>query len=107
MPSSGGQTCARSEEHTSELQSHDNLVCRLLLEKKRYNNAHLSSTDCLVEPAAASTSQVRAAASLRDGRVDGGRRVWWSVVVICVFFFLQTAPPPKLSLFPHRPPSPS
>src|SRR3954465_5302110 len=25
---------ARSEEHTSELQSHDNLVCRLLLEKK-------------------------------------------------------------------------
>src|SRR3954462_12605650 len=33
MPSSGFQTCARSEEHTSELQSHDNLVCRLLLEK--------------------------------------------------------------------------
>src|SRR3954467_11046346 len=33
MPSSGGQKCARSEEHTSELQSHDNLVCRLLLEK--------------------------------------------------------------------------
>src|SRR3954466_5076215 len=25
--------CSRSEEHTSELQSHDNLVCRLLLEK--------------------------------------------------------------------------
>src|SRR3954464_16104106 len=25
----------RSEEHTSELQSHDNLVCRLLLEKKK------------------------------------------------------------------------
>src|SRR5690606_41269205 len=27
-------TCARSEEHTSELQSRENLVCRLLLEKK-------------------------------------------------------------------------
>src|SRR5260370_5718632 len=27
----------RSEEHTSELQSHLNLVCRLLLEKKKYN----------------------------------------------------------------------
>ena len=26
---------ARSEEHTSELQSHDDLVCRLLLEKKK------------------------------------------------------------------------
>src|SRR3954464_9111727 len=31
---SGGEA-GRSEEHTSELQSHDNLVCRLLLEKKR------------------------------------------------------------------------
>src|SRR3954463_2606367 len=28
----------RSEEHTSELQSHDNLVWRLLLEKKRFGN---------------------------------------------------------------------
>src|SRR2546427_13307556 len=27
----------RSEEHTSELQSQSNLVCRLLLEKKKYN----------------------------------------------------------------------
>src|SRR5690242_21954338 len=27
--------CLRSEEHTSELQSHVNLVCRLLLEKKK------------------------------------------------------------------------
>src|SRR5260370_10973563 len=29
-----GRQSARSEEHTSELQSHLNLVCRLLLEKK-------------------------------------------------------------------------
>src|SRR6202040_1724329 len=29
----------RSEEHTSELQSHVNLVCRLLLEKKNKNTA--------------------------------------------------------------------
>src|SRR5260370_21441081 len=28
----------RSEEHTSELQSHLNLVCRLLLEKKKKKN---------------------------------------------------------------------
>src|SRR5438132_8514530 len=28
-------TCIRSEEHTSELQSHSDLVCRLLLEKKK------------------------------------------------------------------------
>src|SRR5260370_5513202 len=29
------QATSRSEEHTSELQSHLNLVCRLLLEKKK------------------------------------------------------------------------
>src|SRR5260370_19206194 len=30
-----GRTALRSEEHTSELQSHLNIVCRLLLEKKK------------------------------------------------------------------------
>src|SRR5260370_8826859 len=30
----------RSEEHTSELQSHLNLVCRLLLEKKKTTATH-------------------------------------------------------------------
>src|SRR2546430_17716123 len=36
-----GATCAgtRSEEHTSELPSQSKLVCRLLLEKKKKNNA--------------------------------------------------------------------
>src|SRR5690606_41492742 len=32
----------RSEEHTSELQSRENLVCRLLLEKKNNNKNHTS-----------------------------------------------------------------
>src|SRR5437667_1385834 len=31
------QLAVRSEEHTSELQSHHDLVCRLLLEKKKKN----------------------------------------------------------------------
>src|SRR5438034_5886133 len=34
-PISQGNLCPRSEEHTSELQSHSDLVCRLLLEKKK------------------------------------------------------------------------
>src|SRR5256886_8992597 len=33
-------TPIRSEEHTSELQSQSNLVCRLLLEKKKKNQDH-------------------------------------------------------------------
>src|SRR2546427_4776398 len=40
---------ARSEEHTSELQSQSNLVCRLLLEKKKkkiYRKRH-PSTNCI------------------------------------------------------------
>src|SRR5260370_29625181 len=34
-PGAPGGVAERSEEHTSELQSHLNLVCRLLLEKKK------------------------------------------------------------------------
>src|SRR2546427_10151748 len=34
----------RSEEHTSELQSQSNLVCRLLLEKKKKTKKHASGT---------------------------------------------------------------
>src|SRR5260370_3136759 len=49
MRSSHRQGCAdrahqrRSEEHTSELQSHLNLVCRLLLEKKKKANGHCTT----------------------------------------------------------------
>src|SRR6267154_4780193 len=35
-PSTGPCSDGRSEEHTSELQSHVHLVCRLLLEKKKH-----------------------------------------------------------------------
>src|SRR5258708_30650127 len=39
--SSTGRRAARSEEHTSELQSPDHLVCRLLLEKKKKKISYL------------------------------------------------------------------
>src|SRR2546430_12311222 len=47
---SNSANAARSEEHTSELQSQSNLVCRLLLEKKKrqyespITNSHPSTT---------------------------------------------------------------
>src|SRR5437667_7773088 len=53
---------ARSEEHTSELQSHHDLVCRLLLEKKKTPNtlhiehAQLPSTNN-INPLENSTSR--------------------------------------------------
>src|SRR5258708_25602581 len=43
--SAAGMLCRRSEEHTSELQSPDHLVCRLLLEKKKKKN----TLNCLVK----------------------------------------------------------
>src|SRR5688572_31600318 len=39
---------ARSEEHTSELQSQSNLVCRLLLEKKKKTNKKLNTYNQLI-----------------------------------------------------------
>src|SRR5260370_16872926 len=38
FPAGSSASGKRSEEHTSELQSHLNLVCRLLLEKKKKPN---------------------------------------------------------------------
>src|SRR5476649_1702727 len=38
--SAAGSRPRRSEEHTSELQSHSDIVCRLLLEKKKHSYAH-------------------------------------------------------------------
>src|SRR3954464_16104424 len=47
----GTRLRARSEEHTSELQSHDNLVCRLLLEKKKNKtNDNTANTHTQVMP---------------------------------------------------------
>src|SRR5690606_10353532 len=39
---------SRSEEHTSELQSRENLVCRLLLEKKKTNSLNIFYI-CIIE----------------------------------------------------------
>src|SRR2546430_9675695 len=57
----GWRNASRSEEHTSELQSQSNLVCRLLLEKK--NNTSRSSPDRL---------PVEASSGMRSYVVNGG-----------------------------------
>src|SRR3954464_7190531 len=85
MPSSGVKKSARSEEHTSELQSHDNLVCRLLLEKKK-----------VVLGRGEQIGRARRHQIRRDG--DAGARH----VDVCVhFFFLMIRRPPRSPLFPY------
>src|SRR3712207_7180612 len=44
-----GAGSVRSEEHTSELQSRQYLVCRLLLEKKKKKRIRKNDTECMVD----------------------------------------------------------
>src|SRR5437588_5208416 len=56
-PAQARDGIARSEEHTSELQSHSDLVCRPLLEKKRSTpSAMTRHTRCAATPRPFSTS---------------------------------------------------
>src|SRR3954464_5457739 len=90
----------RSEEHTSELQSHDNLVCRLLLEKKKKT---LPAHQCAgtrerrrarrIPRSWSITTRLRPAAQTATGGIGstGGSR----------FFFLMIRRPPRSTLFPY------
>src|SRR2546430_9861692 len=46
----------RSEEHTSELQSQSNLVCRLLLEKKKQRKSAITRRQCAMYTAVPNTA---------------------------------------------------
>src|ERR1039457_6757034 len=91
----------RSEEHTSELQSPCNLVCRLLLEKKK----HSRRTRPLRSPTPGGSPCARC--TLVAGRE--GLSVWRPAVTqsgsrgrySSSFFFLMIRPPPTSPLFPH------
>src|SRR5574343_1791496 len=53
-----GSMCCRSEEHTSELQSHHDLVCRLLLEKKK-KKKHNKTKKHQQQPTKTNTNKTR------------------------------------------------
>src|SRR5471032_1087057 len=76
----------RSEEHTSELQSHHDLVCRLLLETKK-------STNC--------ESATRRRSCRRGARWPGA----WALPDWCSrlrnSFFVVIRRPPRSTLFPY------
>src|SRR3954462_375516 len=105
MPSSGFKTCAlRSEEHTSELQSHDNRVCRLLLEKKKTTGVGRARR---VGGAAACVSGSHRAGEPVRVRRDPlqPRRPIPCRSARFLFFFLKAAPPPVFPLSPPAAPS--
>src|SRR3954462_9135038 len=92
MPSSACKKSARSEEHTSELQSHDNLVCRLLLEKTQ---ALLIERQFL--------GGERRAMTLGDN-ISYGHELYsllQRAASKAVVFFLMIRRPPRSTLFPY------
>src|SRR3954467_6276967 len=88
----------RSEEHTSELQSHDNLVCRLLLEKKETLGRRRTWPPRRVHLATRTTQRWHARAAYQDYR--GRRRGVWRESFVCVGVILLLRAPPGP---PHRP----
>src|SRR5437667_8006530 len=60
----------RSEEHTSELQSHHELVCRLLLEKKKTNLACRAAHSCGGSVASRLRKGIPAGAGLGAGSAE-------------------------------------
>src|ERR1019366_7226999 len=97
------QIPSRSEEHTSELQSLTNLVCRLLLEKKSTGQGELAPStvprrDYLLVP----SPVVAGWASPSQGRIMPGD-VPSSLLAEWVLFFLKNGRPPEPTPFPLPP----
>src|ERR1022692_353564 len=94
----------RSEEHTSELQSPCNLVCRLLLEKKKKKSYHDTP---VIPPLPSRTFSLTI--SVAEPRMEGNR--WLPqcppfggyVTDFFFFFFLMIRRPPRSTLFPYTP----
>src|ERR1039457_666795 len=92
-------TPTRSEEHTSELQSPCNLVCRLLLEKKKVRHfigdaAH-ERTLAALAVAAPAEHAAQLARAMRSQLAQ--------VIFVRVLFFLIIGHPPRSTLFPNPP----
>src|SRR5579859_6196652 len=82
---------ARSEEHTSELQSQSNLVCRLLLEKKKEEKI---GELCLETPIVSAIKDDLLMRCLchRTPTIE---------LSLFFFFFLMIRRPPRSTLFPY------
>src|SRR3954466_9693777 len=90
----------RSEEHTSELQSHDNLVCRLLLEKKKKRHDRTNT-------AGARTQAQQPARATHGAACPRGLAPVWrpavgvpTVFAAATLFFFRQPGPPETSSFP-------
>src|SRR4051795_8631954 len=106
MPSSACQKCARSEEHTSELQSHSHLVCRLLLEKTN-NSVERDRPERTAENTA---GYVALTCALSPGRLalqlSPPTLLVRRAASLAFFFFFKDRPPTESSPLPPPDPFP-
>src|SRR3954466_15848054 len=93
----------RSEEHTSELQSHDNLVCRLLLEKKsNHRSAAHDHAPLPLSPYRARRHDDAPRALRQEREGDAGLEA--RERALAQNFFFKDPAPPEIS--PLSPPGP-
>src|SRR6266487_1409641 len=89
------RSTARSEEHTSELQSPVHLVCRLLLEKK--NKLLVKTARETVGP----NVELMVDAGGSEQFLPHGYKWALETVKMLSFFFLMIRRPPRSTLFPY------
>src|SRR3982751_2929121 len=98
---------ARSEEHTSELQSRSDLVCRLLLEKKQHTTHHLPGAEQRPRGRARRTDFPSRLLSPHTQTTRPRHALHMLQVAVFFSFFLMDRAPPEISPFPLPAPFPS
>src|SRR6266446_6284417 len=91
----------RSEEHTSELQSPCNLVCRLLLEKKKNISNTRNNLNSGVDRCIHMNDIKQTKDTVDDVALVGFIPAPEEAVVTVVIFFLSIRQPPRSTLFPY------
>src|SRR6266704_1613915 len=97
MPSTRCSAASRSEEHTSELQSRFDLVCRLLLEKKKQRRGPGLLPSRSQRQQHPHLDQDNGRAQRRPGRA----RRRHQLQLLRPLFFLMIRRPPRSTLFPY------
>src|SRR6266496_1049183 len=92
---------ARSEEHTSELQSRRDLVCRLLLEKKKKNQSKGLRQKKVAEIISTNVCKRNVRPSLPPPTRGFASYGCGVNIYRSFFFFLMIRPPPRSTLFPY------
>src|SRR6516165_10163785 len=92
---------SRSEEHTSELQSQSNLVCRLLLEKKKRNRGVAAGTGKRGGSGRGVSRRSGPECPVTARHTAPGQFLGSARSCRFPFFFLIIRRPPRSTLFPY------